>query len=211
MYWSSEAKVRRRRVFLPKERSPHSSRRRTLLPASRRRRIVGVLLEERDSRGWVLKALREAGGSLVSEFYGVDADAMRECAATEEWCLAEVAGHVRDWEELAFLQISAVLDNERRLPIWDLESLPGERNYRDADVDDLLIEFRGLRRETADLLWGLRDHDWRREGSHPFRGKVSIEQIARELAQHDLEQLWRVRRIKHALGIDSRAREDDWR
>lgn len=167
-----------------------------------------MLLEERDSQGWVLKALREAGGSLVSEFHAVNDEQLQEYTADDEWCLAEIAGHVRDCEELAFLQITAILDGERRLPVWDLEVLPKERDYRGGDVEGFLIEFRALRRDTADLLWSLREHEWRREGNHPFRGAVSVEQIARELAQHDLEQLWRVRRIKDALGLQASPRDD---
>lgn len=239
MYWSSQdLRDAAGRVFLPTERSPHSSPAVSLcVPAALGElsrpyigrpskgdlpvppalsgltigdTIGGVLLEERDSRGWVLKALREAGGSLVSEFYRVDDTQLRECLNEDDWCLAEIAGHIRDWEELAFLQIGAILDNERRLPTWDLEVLPRERDYRSADVEDFLMEFRGLRQDTAGMLWGLRDHEWRREGQHPYRGAVTVEQLARELAQHDLEQLWRVRRIKDALGVEVRVRGDDW-
>jgi hypothetical protein len=168
-----------------------------------------MLLDERDSQGWVLKALREAGGSLVSEFYGVKDAQYRHRLREDDWCLAEIAAHMRDKEELSFLQIAAILDGEARLPVWDVDSLQLERDYRRADVDDVLSEFRGLRRETATMLWGLRKHEWRREGQHPYRGSVTVEQIARELAQHDLEHLWQVRRLKHELGLEVGAR-DDW-
>ncbi|RLC55894.1 MAG: hypothetical protein DRI30_06775 [Chloroflexi bacterium] len=157
-------------------------------------------LEERDSAGWAMKALHEAGGSLVSEFAGLDEATLRHRPAEDELSLKEIAAHLRDAEELALRQLTAATeDPDKRLPLWDIEVLPFERDYRNADLEGVLSEVRNLRRQTAALLWTLRDWDWRREVRHPYRGEITIEMIARELAQHDLEHLWQVRRLKHAL------------
>jgi hypothetical protein len=43
------------------------------------------------------------------------------------------------------------------------------------------------------------DRDFERTAVHPYRGEVTLGQIARELAQHDLEHLWQVRRLKFEL------------
>jgi hypothetical protein len=161
-----------------------------------------VLLEERDSLGWVLKALREAGGSLVSEFAGLDDEALRATANEDDWCLKEIAAHVRDAEELAHLQMTSLIEEPQRpLPVWDIDVLPAERDYRSADLSRVLAEFRALRRETTRLLWGVTEAEWQRAARHPYRGEVTLEQLARELAQHDLEHLWQARRLKGALGV----------
>jgi hypothetical protein len=64
---------------------------------------------------------------------------------------------------------------------------------------------RELRQEVTyllwDLLWGLDDRDWQATGEHPYRGAVSIETLARELAQHDLEHLAEVRKVKAEIGV----------
>jgi hypothetical protein len=169
-----------------------------------------VQVPERDPQGWVLKALREAGNSLVSEFYGVDEDALRRRPSDDEFCLKEIACHLRDAEELASRQITSLIEHPHRpLPAWDVDVLPLERDYRAADMREALAEFRELRRETTYALWGLTESDWRRSVKHPYRGEVTIETIARELAQHDLEHLWQVRRLKD--GLDLRVNvNDDW-
>ncbi len=159
-----------------------------------------VQLEERDSAGWAMKALREAGGSLVSEFAGLDETMLRHRPAEDELSLKEIAAHLRDAEELALRQLTAATEEpDKRLPLWDIDVLPFERDYRNSDLQGVLGEVRNLRRQTAALLWTLRDWDWRRKVTHPYRGEITIEMIARELAQHDLEHLWQVRRLKHAL------------
>jgi len=170
-----------------------------------------VLLDERDPQGWVLKALREAGNSLLSELYGLDEHVLRRRPKDGDWCLKEIAAHMRDAEELALRQMSAILDGNREpLPVWDLDGLPQERDYVAVDVTVFLGELRSFRRQTTQLLWGLSGADWRCAGQHPYRGALSLEQIARELAQHDLEHLWQVRRLKHELGMPVAAAEDDW-
>ena len=85
------------------------------------------------------------------------------------------------------------------LPIWDVDVLPLERDYRAANLSLLLTEFRRRRRETISLLWGLMDEEWMREAEHPYRGPLTLRQIARELAQHDLEHLWQVRQLKERM------------
>lgn len=156
-----------------------------------------MLLDERDSQGWVLKALREAGGTLVREFYGLSEDDLCRRPPDGDWCLKEIAAHLRDNEQLAVEQIGAIVEQrDGRLPAWDVDVLPHERDYRSADIDELLSELRMLRRQTTNMLWLISEREWTAEADHPYRGKVTLEEIARELAQHDLEHLWQVRRLK---------------
>jgi hypothetical protein len=168
------------------------------------------VLDERDTHGWVLKALSEAGGSLLSELNGLGEENLRWRAGEGEWSLKEIAAHLRDAEELALAQIDALVSGSSSLlPVWDVDVLPQERDYQSEEIDGLLVGFRNMRRETAYLLWGLTEADWGRVAEHPYRGLVTLEEVARELAQHDLEHLWQVRQIKERLRQAISAREDD--
>lgn len=159
-----------------------------------------MLLEERDSLGWVLKALRETGSLIGREFYGMDEDKLVERPHEDDLSLKEIAAHLRDAEELAVSQLTAFAERSSKLPAWDIDVLPHERDYRSSDLDEVLSELRMLRRESTHLLWDASADDWSREAAHPYRDKVTLEQMARELAQHDLEHLWQVRRIKSDFG-----------
>ena len=173
-----------------------------------------VQLEERDPLGWVMKALREAGNSVANELSGIDETALTRRPADDELCLKEIAAHLRDTEELAVLQITSLMESPGApVPVWDVDALPLERDYSSGSMDRFLNEFRGLRRETTNLLWGIREYEWRRPGKHPYKGSITLEEIARTLAQHDLEHLWQVRRIKFEFDVTSRRRPrrgDDW-
>jgi hypothetical protein len=165
-----------------------------------------MLLRESDTSRWVLKALHECSNIVVRELSGLDEDELRRSPGEAEWCLKEIAAHLRDAEQLALRQITAITEGRRGpLPASDIDLLLAERDYRSADLGDLLSEMRELRQEVTYLLWGLDDGDWRASAEHPYRGPVSIETLARELAQHDLEHLAEVRRVKAAISDDRSA------
>ncbi len=170
-----------------------------------------MLLEERDPLGWVLKALREAGNSLMREFAGLDEDALCRRPNEDDLSLKEIACHLRDAEELAALQIVSIIEEPLGVvPHWDVDVLVLERNYRAAEMHRTLIEFRNLRGDNVRILWGLSEREWRQPVKHPYRKEITLETIARELAQHDLEHLWQIQRQKAELGLVHSASEDDW-
>ncbi len=189
---------------------PAHGRAATGCPSPRAARYNGRVLDERDTQGWLLKALGEAGNSLLSELYGLEEEELCWRAAEGEWSLKEIAAHLRDAEELALAQINAfVSGSSSPLPAWDVDLLPQERDYQSEEMAELLAAFGGMRRETTYLLWGLADADWGRSAEHPYRGSVTLEEVARELAQHDLEHLWQVRQLKERLRQGVSARKED--
>lgn len=161
---------------------------------------IRVLLRQSDTSGWVLKALRECSNIVVRELSLLAEDELRWSPGEGDWCLKEIAAHLRDAEQLALRQMNAISEGVRGpLPAWDIDLLPAERDYRGADIEDLLSELRELRQEVTYLLWGLDDADWQASAEHPYLGQVTIETLARELAQHDLEHLAEVRRVRAAF------------
>ena len=157
-------------------------------------------------RRFVLKALHEVGDQLLSEFYGFNEDKLIWRPAPEEFSLKETAAHLRDALELALAQMTAIIEGAGgKLPHWDVDVLPAERDYQGEDIYDLLRSCERLRRDVSYLFWGLDQGDWERAGRHPYRGSVTLGEIAKELAQHDLDHLWRVRKLKAALPGDRAA------
>ena len=164
----------------------------------------------RQSKEWVLKALREAGSSLVSEFYGLGEEELRWRPGEGEWSLKEIAAHARDAEEVALAQLRAIVEAAAGpLPAWDVDVLPSERDYQSQDIEEALAALRSLRWETTFLLWELTDADWEREADHPYRGRVTLGELAGELARHDLEHLWQVRQVKERLREAVAAADED--
>jgi len=156
---------------------------------------------------FLLKALSEAAGELQRSFHGLRrAELLRRGDGFDDcWCLLSIAVHLRDVEEEAAEQFELMLDQrEPALRHVDLDRVPIESEYLDADEDEALSDFRQLRRESAYLLWDLTPKAWQRGGLHPYRGRITVLEFARDLYQHDLEHLWQVRRMFDRLATTHR-------
>ena len=155
-------------------------------------------------RRWLLKAVREATGELFGQFAGVDERGLRWRPGRGEWCLKEIAGHLRDAERLYQRQIEVIARGRPSaagplLPHEPVDVLPYERDYRSEPLSRLLSEYEAAREETFWILYTLDEADWRRCGRHPYRGRVSVYDIARELHEHDLQHLYQAQRLRKSL------------
>lgn len=154
-----------------------------------------------ESQDWTVKALREAGSSLLLELRGLGERTLRRRPAGDERSLLEIAAHLAESERLALEQIAAILGGRADpLPVRDVEAAAEEWAREELDAKDCLAEFSALRGRVIRLLWRLTEAEWRATGRHPYCGEITVERIAKELARHDLEHLWQVRRMKRALG-----------
>jgi hypothetical protein len=150
-------------------------------------------------RRWLMKAVREMSGELYRLFAGVNEKGLRWRPGLREWCLKEIAAHVRDAEVLYQRQIEAISHRAGvRLPHEALDVLPAERRYIEEPLQRFLYEYEAAREETVWLLHTLDEDDWRRTGLHPYRGEISIHDIARELHEHDLQHLNQARITREA-------------
>ena len=159
-----------------------------------------VYAAEEGQRRWLMKAVREAAGELYGQFSGIRERDLRWRPREDEWCLKELAAHLRDAEQLYQKQIELISNlRDPRLPYEAVDVLPSERDYRSEDADQLLNEFAYARDETVWLLRMLDDEGWERCGIHPYRNRISIYDIVREMHEHDLEHLYQARRLREMV------------
>ena len=152
------------------------------------------------SRRWLMKAVREAAGELFQQFHGLDEASLRWRPREGEWCMKELAAHMRDAELMYQHQIEAIIHRRSGLlPYEAVDVLPAERAYSELPLRDFLWEYEAAREETVWLLRMLDEDDWFLTGEHPYRGAVSLFDIARELHEHDLDHLFQARRLREAV------------
>jgi len=151
---------------------------------------------------FLLKAMGEASGEfrrlldgLRRSDYVVFGD-----PPDEDWCLRAIVFHAAQVEYGVGRQLLAMTKyREPEIEHVDIDDIPLEADYRHEDEEEQLDRFHSLRRRNAYLLWDLDDRGWHRGGIHPYRGRIEVVDLARELYQHDLEHLWQARRIFDSL------------
>jgi DinB superfamily len=152
------------------------------------------------SRRWLIKAVREAAGELFQQFNRLDEASLRWSPSARDWCMKEIAAHVRDAERMYQRQIEFIAARHAgMLPYEPVDVLPSEEPYRDMPLNRFLWEFEAAREETVWLLHTLDEEDWSLSAQHPYRGEVTLYDIARELHEHDLDHLFQARRLRDQL------------
>jgi hypothetical protein len=98
---------------------------------------IGVQLDERDSSGWVLKALRITPTPSSRAIIHRRTDPLPR--ARRRLVPQEIAAH---WDaELSLRQLTAIVEGAGGpLPVWDIDLLPAERDYRSEDLGELLSQ-----------------------------------------------------------------------
>jgi hypothetical protein len=150
---------------------------------------------------FLLKAMSEAGGELRSLLAGQPLGALLEPGERpdEDWCLMGIAFHMKDVEQRVMQQLRPmVMYQDPEIPHVDFDDIPFRTDYEFEDDEDLMDAFYYYRRRTTYMLWDLDMADWERRGIHPYRGPISVTDIARDLYQHDLEHMWQARRMVEA-------------
>lgn len=107
--------------------------------------------------------------------------------APGEWNLTELCCHLRDVEhEVHQTRFKALLAAENAFisgatpDDWVIQ-----RDYQQENGSAALSTFLLYRTETLDLLTGLDDSMWQRQGSHSFFGPISIHELLNLVVSHD--------------------------
>lgn len=94
----------------------------------------------------------------------------------KNWAPKEVVCHLRDAEDLFMQRFQTIMamENPRLFPP-EPDRWAEERQYLRNDVAEALRHFRRWREESLAFLRGLAPADWQRAGTHPTRGRVTVE------------------------------------
>jgi hypothetical protein len=142
-----------------------------------------------DERGELITTLRSIPVTLAALVRQLD-DARASIRPTRvAWSISEVVCHLLDGEQRTYERVIRIRDEARpTLPLFP------DDEYRGRSLAPVLASFRALRLEHARLLDDLEPYAWSRTGIHEAEGVLSILDIARHTAAHDVEHLAQIAR-----------------
>ena len=150
-------------------------------------------------RDLITKRLSEEGEAVLEFFHGLDDAAWERRIYTEgsQWTVRQVLCHFVSAEN-GFLRLARnILDGGAGAPEgMDIDEFnEGEVGaMADRTPADLLPEFQRLRAEMIQLVRGMSESDFDREGRHPFFGPSSMEKLLKLIYRHNMIHLRDVRR-----------------
>ena len=142
-----------------------------------------------------MKRLTRTADELAAVIRGRDDGTLSRRPDTRNWAPKEVVCHLRDTEEGFLLRFETIMASDNpRLSGPDPDRWAEERQYLRNDAGEALAAFRRRRGETLVFLGKLAPGDWERAGTHPVRGKVTIDNFLTLMAWHDDNHLDQLKR-----------------
>ena len=118
-----------------------------------------------------------------------------------KWSAAEIVHHLADSESISAQRLRKLLAEEHAvIHGYDQEAWAVKLRYNEREPAPALEAFRAARATTAQLLPGMTDADWAREGWHTESGRYSAETWLRIYAAHAHNHAAQIRRLRDALG-----------
>ena len=135
---------------------------------------------------------------LAELLRGQSDDALDRQPGPGKWSAREIACHLRDIDRVYAERFTKMAFTEQP-QFWMIDNtkVPELLRYREQDARAVLKEVRRRRKDLLGLLRALPHTIWQRTGVHPWRGELTLQQMAEVVAGHDDSHL---KQIRQALG-----------
>ncbi len=152
------------------------------------------------NRSEIIAALRGLPDQVQALCEGLSDEELRRRPSPGEWSLLEVCCHLRDDAEIEGMRVRRLVQEDNpTLEPYDQEALAHERDYRGDDPRRALTALRAFWGGLAYQLEGLSEEQWRRGGTHPEIGGVTVRSRAEGAAEHAREHLAQMRGVRERL------------
>jgi len=162
-----------------------------------------ALTPEISGRQALLACLRATPAALLYLMDALAETAWKTKPSPREWCLAEIACHLRDVEaEVNLLRIETVLVKSnpfiagKNTDVW-----AAERKYIEQDGRQALQDFIQQRLKLVNVLSGVAEADWNLPARHAIFGPIQLQELVSITVSHDRLHLQTVHQLtKNPVG-----------
>jgi DinB family protein len=142
-------------------------------------------------------AMQADAPRIVAELIAAIPEArLRERPSPGKWSVVEIIAHLAEDELSSSWRYRQMIENSGcALAGFDQDEWARLGNYRSWKPAEALEMFRLLREANLRLLHGLSADEWERYGVHAERGRITVRDLARHMAGHDMNHVGQIRAI----------------
>lgn len=160
-------------------------------PEQYKARILS-LMEDKDS----VTVQRETADKLAQLIAGITADKLRQRPAPDKWSVAEILAHLSEAEIGSSWRYRQMIEHDGApLSSYDQDLWEALGDYSSCDAKKSLQLFRLLREANLRMFDRLSPEQWQRHGMHAERGRMSVADLARQIAGHDINHIEQIRKV----------------
>jgi uncharacterized damage-inducible protein DinB len=139
---------------------------------------------------------RQAPRTLAELIAGVSETKLSLKPAPGKWSVTEILAHMAEDELSSTWRYRQILEHDGpELLGFDQDMWARLGDYASWKPQDALEMFRLLREANLRMFAQLTPDQWRRHGVHAERGKLTVQELCRHMAAHDINHIDQVRKI----------------
>jgi DinB superfamily len=144
----------------------------------------------------VIVMQRQTPRILAQLIEGIPETNIRLRPAPGKWSVIEILAHIAEDELTSTWRYRQMLEQDGPELVGfnqDMWAILGD--YASWDTGEALDMFRLLREANLRLFGRLTPDQWRRHGVHVERGKLTVQELCRHMAAHDVNHIEQIRAI----------------
>ena len=154
-------------------------------------RILG-LMEGKDA----VAVQRATASELAKLINGVPAEKLSRRPTPEKWSVTEILAHLAEGEITSSWRYRQMLERDGcTLPGYDQNLWNRLGSYASRKPQDSLAQFRLLRDANLQMFENLTPEEWEKHGIHTERGRMTVRDLAVQIAGHDINHLAQIEAI----------------
>jgi len=160
-------------------------------PGQYKTRIL-ALMDGKDS----LVVQRETAHKLAQLIVGIPAERLRQRPSPNNWSITEILAHLSETEIGSSWRYRQMIEHDGApLSSYDQDLWESLGEYSSRDAEESLQLFRLLRKANLRMFDHLSPEQWKNYGVHAERGRMSVADLARQVAGHDINHIEQIRKI----------------
>jgi hypothetical protein len=138
----------------------------------------------------------EAPDIIARLIDGVPQTKLKDRPGPVKWSVTEILMHLAEDELVSSWRYRQMLEHKTpELAGFDQDLWARLGDYASWETEDALVMFRLLRKANVKMFARLTPEQWQRDGAHADRGKLTVRDLCRHMAAHDINHIEQIRKI----------------
>jgi uncharacterized damage-inducible protein DinB len=138
----------------------------------------------------------DAPGTIAELIAGIPEAALRQRPLPNKWSVVEIIAHMAEDELTSSWRYRQMIENSGcALAGFNQDEWARLGDYASWKPAEALQMFRLLREANLRMLRRLTADEWERFGTHEERGRITVRELARHMAGHDMNHMDQIRAI----------------
>jgi uncharacterized damage-inducible protein DinB len=139
---------------------------------------------------------REAPGTLACLIEGAPDEMLNRQPATGKWSVRAILAHLAEDELVSSWRYRQMIEHSgATLAGFDQDEWARLGDYDSWTPREALEMFRLLREANLRMFRGITPEEWQRYGMHAERGRMTVADLVRHMAAHDVNHINQVRSL----------------